>query len=192
MAWWIHGEYMAYMCDRNFRGKTSQTEWLFESNLRSFGYFKSSTALWLPLDPSCPGKLLSSAAWALQAQISTWCPKLDIFKKGKFHSNSRYSPVWVSMVNQNNLFPKEVMKDLKSWKFVLYYSFIAYYIFLESILEVVNWQRVFFCFCVCITQNLLRENRNQGKNQGKTGQTPKETITTPQEVVGNGKRNSKA
>ena len=28
------------------------------TNLRSFGYFQCSTALWLPLDPSCKGNLL--------------------------------------------------------------------------------------------------------------------------------------
>ena len=49
-------------------------EW-FESNLRSFGYFKCSTALWLPPDPSCKGNLLTRAGWSLQAQFVTWLPK---------------------------------------------------------------------------------------------------------------------
>ena len=34
---WVTGFYMAYMFDRNSGRKTSQTEWLTESNLRSFG-----------------------------------------------------------------------------------------------------------------------------------------------------------
>ena len=33
-------------------------QWLFESNLRSFGYFKCLAALCLPLDPSCKGNSL--------------------------------------------------------------------------------------------------------------------------------------
>ena len=52
---WITGVYMAYMFDRNSGGKTSQIEWLFELNLRSFSYFKCSTALWLWLGASGPG-----------------------------------------------------------------------------------------------------------------------------------------
>ena len=42
---WVTGVYMAYMFEWNSGGKTSQIEWLLESNLRSFGYFKCSTAL---------------------------------------------------------------------------------------------------------------------------------------------------
>ena len=34
---WVTGVYMADIFDRNSRGKASQIEWLFESNLRSFG-----------------------------------------------------------------------------------------------------------------------------------------------------------
>ena len=42
---WVTGVYMAYMFEWNSGGKTSLIEWLLESNLRSFGYFKCSTAL---------------------------------------------------------------------------------------------------------------------------------------------------
>ena len=58
--------------ERNSRGKTSQLEWLFESNLRSSGYFECSTELWLLLEPSCRGNLLTWVCWALQTQIVTW------------------------------------------------------------------------------------------------------------------------
>ena len=45
---WMTGVYIPYMCDRNFVGKkTSQTEWLFESNLRYCGYFECTPALWI-------------------------------------------------------------------------------------------------------------------------------------------------
>ena len=66
------GVYMAYMFDIS---RTSHIVWLFESNLRSFGYFKCSTVLWLPLDPSCKYNLLTRAGWVLQTQIVTWCPR---------------------------------------------------------------------------------------------------------------------
>ena len=73
---WVTGVCMAYMFDRNSGGKTFQIEWLFESNLRSFGCFKKfSTALWFPLDPSCKGNLLIRVGWALQAEIITCRPK---------------------------------------------------------------------------------------------------------------------
>ena len=41
--WCLH---IAYVWHK-FWGKTSQIEWLFESNLRFFGYFECSKALWL-------------------------------------------------------------------------------------------------------------------------------------------------
>ena len=66
---WVTGVFMVYMFDRNSAGKTSQIEWLFESNLRSSGYFKCSAVLWLLLDPSCNGNLLTKVGWVLQAQI---------------------------------------------------------------------------------------------------------------------------
>ena len=49
---WVTDVYMAYMLGRNFGGKTSKIEWLFESNLRTCGYFKCSMALWVLLDPN--------------------------------------------------------------------------------------------------------------------------------------------
>ena len=64
----LHDEY--FSC-----GKASQTEWLFESNLRSFGYFKGPTALWLLLDTSCKGNSYTRIGWALQSQIVIWRPK---------------------------------------------------------------------------------------------------------------------
>ena len=45
---WVTGVYMAYLFNRNSDGKSSQIEWLFESNLRSFAYSKCSTALGFP------------------------------------------------------------------------------------------------------------------------------------------------
>ena len=72
----LHGAgYMTYMFDRNSCGKTSQIEWLFESNLRPSGYFKCSTEFQFPLDTSCKGNLLTRASWSLQAEIVTWRPK---------------------------------------------------------------------------------------------------------------------
>ena len=73
---------MGYKSDRDSRGKTSQTEWLFESNLKSFGYFKCSTVLWLLLDPRCKGNMLTRVGWALQAQIVNWCPNRVFEKNG--------------------------------------------------------------------------------------------------------------
>ena len=54
--------FMTCIFYRNFNGKTSQIEWLFESNLRSFGCFKCFTTLWLPLNPNCNGNLLTRIA----------------------------------------------------------------------------------------------------------------------------------
>ena len=64
---WVTSVYMVCMHVRNCREETSQIESLFESNLGSFGYFKCSIALWLPLDPNCKGNLLTWAGWVLQA-----------------------------------------------------------------------------------------------------------------------------
>ena len=54
---WVTGVHIACLFHRNSGGKTSQIVWLFESNLRSFGCFKCSTAfwLWLSLNLSCKG-----------------------------------------------------------------------------------------------------------------------------------------
>ena len=89
---WVTGVCIAYMFKRNSEGKTSKIEWLFESNLRYFGYFEGPTVLWLLLDPSCKGNLLARVDWALQTQIVNCCPKYGICKKQKLHSNSRYDP----------------------------------------------------------------------------------------------------
>ena len=71
---WVTGAYAACMFDRN-SGGTSQTEWLFEPHLRSFGYFKCSTVLWLALNPSCKGNSLTRVDWVRQTQFVTWRPK---------------------------------------------------------------------------------------------------------------------
>ena len=42
---WVSVVYMAYVFDRNSGRKTSQIEWLFESNLRPSGYFKLSVTI---------------------------------------------------------------------------------------------------------------------------------------------------
>ena len=63
--------FMAYMFDRNSGGKASQIERFFESNLRSFGYFKISTAPWLLLGPSCKSNSLARVGWTLQTQMVT-------------------------------------------------------------------------------------------------------------------------
>ena len=67
--------YMAFMFDRNSGGKTWQIKWLFESNVRSFGYIECSTVLSLLLDPSCKGNSLTRVSWVLQAQTVIWSPK---------------------------------------------------------------------------------------------------------------------
>ena len=71
----VTGVYMACIFHTNSRGKTSETEWLFESNLRSFGCFKCPAALWFSLIPSCKGNSLTRIGWTLQVQIITWRPK---------------------------------------------------------------------------------------------------------------------
>ena len=52
---WVTGIYVwQKFCRKNI------SDWvIIESNLRSFGYFKYSTVLWLLLDPSCKGHLLT-------------------------------------------------------------------------------------------------------------------------------------
>ena len=62
---WVTGVYIAYMFDRNSGGKTFQIDWLFESNLKSFGYIKCSIALSLSLDPSCKDNSLTRVGWVL-------------------------------------------------------------------------------------------------------------------------------
>ena len=71
---WVTGVYMACIFQRNSGGETSQIEWLFESNLRSFGCSKCFAGLWLPLYPSCKGNSLTKTGWVVQAQIVTWHP----------------------------------------------------------------------------------------------------------------------
>ena len=56
---------MAYMFDIKSGGKAHWIEWLFESNLRSLGDFKYSTAFWLLLDPSCKGNSITRVCWAI-------------------------------------------------------------------------------------------------------------------------------
>ena len=60
---------MAYIFDKDSRGKESQIEW-FESNLLSFGYFECSAAHWLLLDSSCKGTLLQELAGHLRPRLS--------------------------------------------------------------------------------------------------------------------------
>ena len=66
---WVTGVYMAYIFDRNSRGKASQIEWA-KSNLRSFGYFECLAALWLLLDPSCKGTLLQELTGHFRPRLS--------------------------------------------------------------------------------------------------------------------------
>ena len=68
------------MFDRNVRGKTTQTECLFELNLGSFGYFECTTALWLLLEPSCKGNLLTRVTQHFRARRSP-DPKNRAFEK---------------------------------------------------------------------------------------------------------------
>ena len=72
---WVTDVYMAYMFDRNSETKALQIDTLFESSLKSIGYFNCSTALSVLLDPSCKGNSLTRVSWTLQAQIVTWGPK---------------------------------------------------------------------------------------------------------------------
>ena len=100
----VTGVYMACIFHRNSRGKTSQIEWLFESNLGSFGCSKCSTVVWLPLNPSCKGNLLTRIGWALLDQIVTWCPKYGICKKLRLHSNPRYTLVKAKICSMMKVF----------------------------------------------------------------------------------------
>ena len=72
---WLTGVHRTCLFHINFGGKISQTKWLFESNLRSFGHFQCSTAVGLPLNPSYIGNLLPRVGWALKAKIITWRSK---------------------------------------------------------------------------------------------------------------------
>ena len=72
---WVTGVYMAYMFDRNSGGKTSQIEWLFESNLRSFDYFKCSTISALqrfgfPWTPAAKAACLQGLALRFSSRLS--------------------------------------------------------------------------------------------------------------------------
>ena len=51
---WVTGVYIAYAWQK-FRRKNLSYWVIIWINLRSFGCFNCSTALWLPLDPSCKG-----------------------------------------------------------------------------------------------------------------------------------------
>ena len=66
----LTGVYMVCVFHRNSKEKASQVEWLFESNLRSFGCFKCSRALWVPLNPSCKGNLLTRMAGHFRSRLS--------------------------------------------------------------------------------------------------------------------------
>ena len=80
---WLVSIYMAYLFDRNSEGKTSQIEWLFESNLRSFAYSKCSTA--------AKAALLTRAA-RFRPILSPDAQNRGICELRKLHSNSRYGP----------------------------------------------------------------------------------------------------
>ena len=90
---WLTGIYMAYIFNRNSGGKTSQIEWLFESDLRSFGYFKCSTC---NLASSGPQMQRQSAYKSWLGTSGPKChliPKIgDLQKKQMLHSNPRYNP----------------------------------------------------------------------------------------------------
>ena len=59
------------MFDRNSEGKTSHIEWLYESNLRFFGYFKCSTALWLLLwTPAAKATCLQELTGCFRPRLS--------------------------------------------------------------------------------------------------------------------------
>ena len=61
---WVTAVQRTCLFHINSGRKISQTKWLFESNLRSFGHFKCSTVLGLPLNPSYIGNLLIRVGWA--------------------------------------------------------------------------------------------------------------------------------
>ena len=67
---WVTGVYRTYVFHINSGGKIFQSKWLFESNLRSFGQFKCSTAFGLPLNPSCIGNLLQELAGCFRPRLS--------------------------------------------------------------------------------------------------------------------------
>ena len=69
-SWASTNVYMTYFFDRNSEGKTSQNEWLFELNLRSFAYSKCSTVLWRPLDPPAAKATLLTRAGRFMPRLS--------------------------------------------------------------------------------------------------------------------------
>ena len=89
---WVTGVYMAYMFEWNSGGKTSQIEWLLESNLKSFGYFKCSTALEIFLDHSSKDNSLTKKNWLRTSGPDCHLvPKIGICKKRKLQWNCKYS-----------------------------------------------------------------------------------------------------
>ena len=89
---WVTGAYRTWVFHISSGEKISQTKWLFESNLRSFGHSKCSTVLGLPLNLRFIGNLLARVGWALQPKIITWRSKMGICKERKLHSNRTYGP----------------------------------------------------------------------------------------------------
>ena len=71
------------------KNNTMDAEFLFGSNLRSFGYFKCSSRPQLQSQCAC-----KSWFCALQVQIFTWLPKWGICEKRKLCSNPRCNPAF--------------------------------------------------------------------------------------------------
>ena len=78
---WVTGVNMEYMLDRNYGGKTSQIEWLFQSNLRSFGYFKTSSELWGFFGPQLQRQLVYKSWLGASAPDCHLTPKIVHLQK---------------------------------------------------------------------------------------------------------------
>ena len=70
--WCLHSVYSL----QKFQRKNISDWVIIWTNLRSFGYFKCTTALWLPLGPSYKGNSLTRVGWVLAGQDYHLAPKI--------------------------------------------------------------------------------------------------------------------
>ena len=79
---WVTGVFVAYLFDRNSGRKASQIEWLFESNLRSSGYFKCSTSFGLHWTPAAKATCLQDLAGHFRSRLSPDAQNRTFAKNG--------------------------------------------------------------------------------------------------------------
>ena len=85
---------MAYMVERNSKGKPFQNQWLFESHLRSFGYFWVSLSALASSGPQLQKQLAYKSWLGTSGPDCHLTPKTEHLQKRKLHSNPRYESDW--------------------------------------------------------------------------------------------------